>query len=442
MSTQWQRFLETEGIRFLRVVWCDNANVIRAKAVHAGSVSGVLEYGVGISKAQQGVYVARDAFVPESGLGPVGEVRLVPDVDTFTALPFAAGHARVLGDMMVDGKPWALCPRDFVRRMTARANALDLEVQAAFENEFYLLKTQALEPADRTLFCQVHSMNQNARFLDELTEALLAQRIPVAQYYPESGFGQHELSVGYAPALEAADRQVAYRETVHAVAHHCGLRASFLPKIFPDQAGSGCHLHLSLWRNLKNLVPDPSRRYWLSDVARAFMAGLLDHLPALMAVTTPIPNSYRRLLPHCWSGAYGCWGLDNREAALRVPSNPAGPGPTNMELKTVDAASNPYLAVGAVMAAGLDGVARGLELRDPVAVDPGLLTAADRSLRGVERLPETLEVALARFEADTVLQEAMGPELARAFLAVRRKELEVLGGMELQDEVELLLERY
>lgn len=442
MSTQWQRFLESEGIRFLRVVWCDNANVIRAKAAHASAVSGVLEYGVGISKAQQGVYVARDAFVPESGLGPVGEVRLVPDVDTFTALPFVGGHARVLGDMLVDGKPWPLCPRDFVRRMVARAAALNLEVQAAFENEFYLLKRDVLEPADQTLFCQVHSMNQNARFVDELTECLLAQRIPVEQYYPESGCGQHELSVRYAPALEAADRQIAYRETVHAVAGNCGFRASFLPKIFPDQAGSGCHLHLSLWRNLKNLMPDASRRYWLSDVARHFMAGILDHLPALMAVTTPIPNSYRRLLPHSWSGAYACWGLDNREAAVRVPSNPAGPGPTNVELKTVDASANPYLVMGAVMAAGLDGVARSLELRDPVPVDPGLLSPEDRDLRGIHRLPESLETALARFGADPVLQEAMGPELARAFTAVRRKELEVLGGLDLDAEVALLLERY
>lgn len=439
MGVKGSNFLESEGIRFLRIAWCDNANVIRAKAVHAGAASEVLEHGVGISRAQQGVYVTRDAFVPESGLGPVGEVRLVPDLETLSALPFAPGHARVMGDMRVDGAPWPLCPREFVRRMERNLAERGLEVRAAFENEFYLLEggDGPPRPVDRSPFCAVHAMNTSFGFVDDLAEALLAQRIPVEQWYPESGFGQQELSVGYAAPLVAADRQVAYRETVHAVAHRHGLRASFLPKVFAESAGSGCHVHMSLWRGGHNVTAGPGPG-GLSPETRSWMAGLLEHLPALMALTTPIPNSYRRIQPHCWSGAFACWGLDNREAALRVPSHPSGGGPTNFELKTVDAASNPYLVLGAVMAAGLDGLERGLDPGDPVGEDPGLLPEALRP----GRLPRSLGEALGHLEKDGVILDALGPELARAVLAVRRKELEELGSLALEEEVALLLGRY
>ena len=437
MANQPLQYLSSEGIRFLRIAWCDNANVIRAKAVHTGALGDLLRHGVGISRAQQAVHVAQDAFVPESGLGPVGEVRLVPDMETLSEVPFAPGHAKVMGDMRVDGAPWPLCPREFVRRMVEKVAERNLQVQAAFENEFYLLRggDGPPEPVDRTLFAAVHAMDLNYRFIDELAEALLAQRIPIEQWYPESGFGQQELSISYGPALLAADRQVAYRQTVHAVASHRGLRASFLPKVFPDCAGSGCHVHMSLWRDGENVTSGPQA---LSLEARAWMAGILAHLPALMALTTPIPNSYRRLAPHCWSGAFACWGFDNREAALRVPTSPEGGGPTNFEIKTVDAASNPYLALGLLMAAGLDGLDRGLELGEPVQVDPGLLPEASRP----PRLPQALGEALEHLEKDAVLLGALGPELARAVLAVRRKELEVLGALPVEEEVALLLERY
>src|SRR5262249_36018838 len=168
--------------------------------------------------------------------------------------------------------------------------------------------------------------------------------------------------------------------------------------------------------------PDPQGAHQLSQVARAFLAGVLHHLPALMAVTTPSPNSYRRIRPHFWSGAFRCWGLDNREAAVRVPTSPVGPGPTHAALQTVDASANPYLALGAVVAAGLDGVARGLELPEPVAVDPGHIPEAERVQKHIDPLPTNLNESVENLKADEVLLAALGPELARAFLAVRRAE--------------------
>lgn len=444
MESTLSKSLEAIGVRFIRVLWCDNANVIRGKAIHIGALSHHLEHGVGICAAQQAIPVMYDAVVPGSGLGPVGEIRLVPDWSTLRQLPYAPSHARVIGDMVKDGLPWSLCPRNFLKRMVAEAQAQGLEVMAAFENEFYLLQggVEGIVPADNTVFASTQAMDLNQKVIDEIAEALVAQDIPVEQYYPESGPGQHEISVRYTEALSAADRQIAFRETVRAVALRHGLKASFLPKIFADKAGSGCHLHLSLWHEGQNLVPDPAGVAGLSQTARAFIAGILHHLPALMVLTTPSPNSYRRIRPHFWSGAFRAWGLDNREAAVRVPTHPASPSPTNFELKTVDASANPYLAIGAVIAAGLDGIRRSLDPGEPVAQDPGNLPESERNARGIDPLPAILGEAIAHFSCDVILSDALGPELNQAYLAVRSSEWEAMKELELEQEVQLLLERY
>jgi glutamine synthetase len=201
-------------------------------------------------------------------------------------------------------------------------------------------------------------------------------------------------------------------------------------------------VHLSLWRNGENVLPDADHPGRLSSVARCFVAGILAHLPALMAVTTPSVNSYRRIRPHCWSGAFRCWGFDNREAAVRVPTFPEPPSPTHLELKTVDASANPYLALGAAIAAGLDGVRQGLSLAEPVQVDPGNLAESERKLRGIDALHRALGDAIVDLEKDDVLREAFGDNLAAAFLAVRQKEWEAMKEWDLEQEVALLVDRY
>jgi len=432
------------GIRFVRILWCDNANVIRTKALHRVTLADYLKHGVGISAAQQAIPVMYDAPAPGSGLGPVGEVRLVPDWNTFNPLPYAPRHARVLGDMVKDGQPWGLCPRNFLKRMIAEADREGLQVVAAFENEFYLLRRTAdgIAPADETVFGSTLSMELHRRVIDEIAEALVEQGMLVEQYYPESGPGQQEISILYTQALPAADQQIAFRETVRAIALQHNLIASFVPKIFADKAGNGCHLHLSLWQDGQNLLPNLEQDGGLSEVTRRFIAGILHHLPALMAITTPSTNSFRRIVPHCWSGAFRCWGMDNREAAVRVPSNPESPSPTHLELKTVDPSSNPYLALGAVIAAGVDGIRHCLELQEPVTVDPGTLTESERSERGIDRLPTNLGEAIEQLRNNQVLLDALGAELAQAYLAVRQAEWEGMKDLYLDAEVKLLLERY
>ncbi|HEY9604618.1 MAG TPA: glutamine synthetase family protein [Allocoleopsis sp.] len=444
MDNEILKSLDRDRIRFVRILWCDNANIIRGKAVHRGALSEYLKHGVGISAAQQAIPVMYDAPAPGSGLGPVGEVRLVPDWYTLTPLPYAPGHARVMADMVKDGSPWAMCPRNFLKRMVAQAKSEGLDVIAAFENEFYFLRQTPNQviPADETVFASTLAMDLHRNVIDDIAHALIEQGMPVEQYYPESGPGQQEISILYTNALAAADQQIAFRETVRAIAFQHNLKASFLPKIFADKAGSGCHLHLSLWREGENLMPHLDTPGELSDVARRFMAGILHHLPALMALTTPSTNSYRRIQPHYWSGAFRCWGIDNREAAIRVPTHPDESSPNQFEFKTVDASANPYLALGAVIAAGLDGVRSCFELGEPVTIDPGSMSESDRNSRNIDPLPTNLGQSIEQLSSDEVLLNALGSELAQAFLAVRKAEWDAMKDLALEEEVKLLLERY
>jgi glutamine synthetase len=181
----------------------------------------------------------------------------------------------------------------------------------------------------------------------------------------------------------------------------------------------------------------------ISPEARAFVAGILEHLPALMALTTPSTNSFKRIRPHFWSGAFTCWGYGNREAAIRVPPAAAYGGPiSNVELKTVDPTCNPYLALGAVIAVGLDGLERKLDPGDPVQVDPADLPEAELKQRSIRPLPSNLGEAIQALDGDAVLRAALGPELFTSFIAVRRAEWEAMKEMPHEDEVRLLLERY
>ncbi|MGE3806283.1 MAG: glutamine synthetase, partial [Gemmataceae bacterium] len=209
-----------------------------------------------------------------------------------------------------------------------------------------------------------------------------------------------------------------------------------------NATGSGMHTHLSLWRDGKSLMGDAAQKWGLHQTANRFMAGVFRHLPALMAVTTPSVNSYRRIRPHAWSGAYQAWGIANKEAAIRLILEPKTSAPIHFELKTMDASANPYLALGNILAAGLDGIKQGHTLPEPVEVDPGNFSTRERDERGIRALPTNLESSLENFVADNVLREAMQPAVADAFVAVRRTELEALHGHSFEDERLLLLERY
>jgi glutamine synthetase len=384
-----------------------------------------------------------DQLQPVEGMGPVGEIRLVPDPDSFVVLPYAPHSAAMMCDMLtLDRHPWGACPRSFLKRMIARAAQQGLTVQAALENEFSLFRSDeqgGYIPIDTGLCFSSISMSAAAEVMDDIVAAFEAQNIPIDAYYPELGHGQHELPIRHAPALRAADNQIWFRETVRNVANKHGLLASLAPKPMPDQAGNGCHIHWSVWdlEGKTNLFYDPNDRYKLSKLGYHFIAGVLTHLPGLLALTAPSFNSYRRLQPHFWSSAYTAWGPDNREAAVRAVSGRWGQEAEslNLELKASDPSNNPYLALGGLITAGLDGIAHQLTPGEPVLIDPGNYNDAERAARNIQRYPITQAEALDALEKDQVLMEALGRELSTSYLTVKRSEYAAFAAADIDFEI-------
>ena len=415
-----------ESALWVRFVFVDHAGIPKTKAVHRDAFARRATAGVGLAKG----VLALDpsgALHPDSGLSPVGECRLVPDLSSLTRLPFARDQAMVCCDMTEpDGRtPWDGCPRGALRRVLGRLAERGYRSIASYEAEFYVRGPDG--PLDRIPYAGSFALTAAADFLAELAETLGEMGIPPEQCHAEVGHGNLELSVGEAEALAAADRRVLVLKTIRGVAYRMGLETTMAPKPYLDQAGNGHHLHLSVY-SLEDDTPvlfDASGA--LSGAGSRFVAGILEHPPAVMAFTTPSPNSYQRLAPDMWSSAYACYGPDNREAAVRLASPVAGAesATANIELKPVDVTANPYLALAAVLAAGMDGMERNLDPGEPVMVDPATLSEEKRASRGISPLLASLDEALDALERDDVLIEALGEPLVRTHLAVARAQAEM-----------------
>ena len=420
------RKTDEAGLRLIRFLWCGNDGTVRAKASSRHGLERRLESGIGLTVAMQAMN-GLDQLQPVEGLGPVGEIRLIPDLTTFRILPYAPQTGAVVTDHVdLDGEAAAVCQRSFLKRMEGRLAERGLVLRAAFESEFSLATREdgQFVPVDSGLCFSTIAMTASQDYANELAAALEAQEIVLEQYYAELGHGQQEISIRHRPALQAADEQLLVRETSRGVAAGQGLVASLAPKPWPDNAGNGAHVHFSLWEGNRNSFYDGSAPDLLSGEARSFIAGLLEHLPGLCGLTAPSFNSYHRIVPQHWAGAFLCWGHDNREAPVRVASVFGGleEASTNAELKACDASCNPYLALGGLIAAGLDGLERGLEPPEPVEVDPATIAEGERAARGIMELPATQAEALDALAADPVLTAALGPDLAEPYLAVRRSE--------------------
>ncbi|MFI9590895.1 glutamine synthetase family protein [Nonomuraea sp. NPDC052265] len=409
---------ELEGVELIRFLYADHGGVVRGKAASRTRLAERLNSGIGHTVAMMAMNML-DQLQEVEHLGPVGEVRIVPDPATFVPLPHAPGAAAMLSDLRrPDGSPWEACARTFLKDAVAELAGDGYRIEAAFEPEFTLGRRlpdpgggpDRLVPLDDSL-CYANTGFDSAHdYTIKLIRALETQGLRVEHYHPELGPGQQELSVRHAPPLRAADNHVLYRETVRGVAMRMSMWASLAPKPLADQAGNGAHLHLSLWRDTRNLFAEDG------DARAGFIGGLIAHLPALTALTCGSVNSFRRLAPRTWSSAYAVYGPDNREAAVRVCSPLGESGEPNLELKPSDSSANPYLSLGAVIHAGLDGIRRKLDPGEAVDVDP------DTRPGRYPRLPGSLEEALDALEADEVLMEALGPLRRGAYLAVKRSE--------------------
>jgi glutamine synthetase len=385
-------------------------------------------------------FLVDDSIVAGTYAGSaIGDLRLHPDLSGLTVLAGQPGWAWAPVDRYTqDGTPHVQCSRSLLRRLVGEYAEEGLTLKGAFEIEWAIGEALLPEGADPDAFVPAlsgpaYGLTRHIEVSDyarELLEALADQGVEVDQFHPEYAAGQLEVSVGAQDPVAAADTALLVRSTIRAVSTAHGLRASFSPKVTAEGVGNGGHVHLSLWRSSsdgqdENLMSGGPGTFGLTTDGEAFIGGLLAHLPGLLAIGAPSVASYLRLVPSHWAGAFAAWGLENREAALRFVTGPSGQrqSAANIEVKSFDAAANPYLAMAGLLAAGRAGLRAGATLPDPIGLDPGTLSDEGRREAGIRPLPASLEEAVRAFESDEELTAVLGPELATTIAEVRRGEI-------------------
>jgi glutamine synthetase len=428
--------LPTQGVRAVAMTVVDNGGITRVKTVPVSLFERTVRFGVGLTPVFE-VAMVNDHFTESPEIqGPAGDLRLLPDPSALKILAAQPGWAWAPADKYTqEGEVWACCQRSFTRRMAERASAMGLELRIGCELEWFYGR----EEDDGTVVPIHHGPGYSMGVLAEISDlardlvvAFEEEGLGVDQFHPEYALGQIEISLPPHDPVGAADTNVLARSTIRAVGLRHGWRTSFSPVVIPGNVGNGGHLHMSLWQDGANLFAGGSGPQGMTEVAESFAAGVLAELPALCAVGAPSVASYLRLVPSHWAGVYACWGRENREAALRFVTGMVGSreNAANLEVKCFDLGANPYLAVGAVIAAGLDGVERKLSLPAEFPDDPASHSEDELEGLGVRRLPTTLEEAVSSFERSEVLAEAMGPTLFHSFAAVRKAESEAFAGKE------------
>jgi glutamine synthetase len=409
---------------------CDLAGIVRGKGFPVAELPTRLRKGIGLTHSN----IMMSAFGPiyETPFGTQGDLMLVPDPSTKVEVEFPDGAAErfYLGDILnTDETHWECCPRDFLRRaLSALEKDSGLTVLAAFEQEFVYTGVEHRPGATYAL----DAYRRQGMFGESVMAAIRAAGLVPDSFLPEYGPCQYEMTIAPARGLRAADEAVIAREMARAVATRLGHRAIFAPILDPDGIGNGTHIHFSL-RDAADqpVLYDADNPWRLGEIGRQFAAGILDHLPLLTAITAPSAASYYRLRPNRWAPTWANIGLQDRGAALRVC--PVFGQPVahnfNLEYRVADAAASPYLALGALVWAGLDGIRRKLTLPDPPERNFWDMSDAERAAAGVRALPCSLEEALGRLAASTAAREWFGGEFFDAYLQFKRAELRALDGL-------------
>jgi glutamine synthetase len=448
------------------LVCCDLGAIVRGRSVFASDVDR-LAAGVGWVPANHSL-TPHGPLARETPFDSTGDLRLVPDLKTLVRVEGRAENTLdlVLCDIVeTDGTPWECCPRHFLRTALA---ALEAETGAlakvSFEHEFQLLRGAGLAPAgaspDPTApaaapapdpapapACpgpppapfSLEALRRAEPFAAEAMKALVEAGVKPERIFAEFAAHQFEIPVAAAEGLEAADRAVLFREVVREVARRNGLCACFSPLLDPSDAGNGVHIHLNLTTaDGTPLLYDPSRPASLSPFGGSFAAGILRRAGALNALTAPSPVSSARLVPHRWSAGAVCLGARNRETLLRIPSlvplAAAEPAEQfHIEYRGADAAANPYIALGAILHAGLEGVREGLQTPPILEGDPSRLDAAEAERYGVDALPKSLSEALGALAEDEAARGWFGPTLYEAYVGVKRAEVEATADLDLAE---------
>jgi glutamine synthetase len=418
---------DERGIEFYFAQFVDMYGRPSAKLVPAASLDDLVTDGAGFAGFAAG----------ELGQAPSDpDISAMPDLRSFTPVPWERTLGRFACDIHVDGEEWPYCPRTILRRMLARAKELGYDFKLGLELEYFLVQRAedgSIEIADKadTLDKPCYDMAGLTRRYDFLTT--------VSKYCNELGWGnyandhedangQFEQNFTYADALESCDRAIFFRYMVHTLAEQHGMIATFMPKPFTELTGNGCHFHMSLWDGETNAFLDDNdpRGFGLSESAYHFVGGLKEHARAYSAVTAPTVNSYKRLKlgttasGATWSPVWISYGYNNRTQMLRIPA------PGRIEDRTIDGSANPYLAAAVILAAGLDGIERKLDAGEPNAENLYAVPHDELRSRGFETLPTNLLDATHELERDEVMRAALGKcrneDYVDYFIRVKRDE--------------------
>ncbi|MFC9790736.1 glutamine synthetase [Rhodococcus sp. NPDC127528] len=399
------------------------AGISRAKIMPVARLSTFEEAGAGASPCWNVFCVDNHiAFTPT--LSVVGDLRL--RIDRTDLRDLGAGTYWAPADLFdQDGQPWPVCPRRTLRRAAERLLDAGLTARIGHEVEFTLF--DAASPHEWSAYGLNAALRQD-RFVRDLLDAATTAGLTVEQVHAEYGQGQFEISLGPADPVAAADNAVLARILVSRTARAHDLRASFAPVPLADGAGNGAHHHLSLHRGDVPMFSGGDGPHGLTGTGARAVAGILAALPDFVLVLAGSALSHLRLQPNTWGGAYACWGLENREAAVRLcadtPGNPRG---AHLEVKPIDGSANPYLAGATILGAALAGIGAALPLPPEVAVNPAQLSEEERSATGVALLPSLPAELLDRLRTSRLAGELFEPLLLEALLAVKGYELSEYG---------------
>lgn len=417
------RALEERDVRFVRLWFTDVLGFLKSVAVAPAELEGAFAEGIGFD----GSAIEGFARVYEA------DMLAKPDPSTFQILPWRGGEgpstARMFCDIvMPDGSPSYADPRHVLKRTLGKAAEKGFTFYTHPEIEFYLFKDapgagEEPVPVDRSGYFDHTAQSMGADFRREAITMLEAMGISVEFSHHEGGPGQQEIDLRYADALSTADNIMTFRTVIREVALSQDIWASFMPKPFTTHPGSGMHTHVSLFDGDQNAFYEAGAEYSLSQTGRQFIAGLLRHAPELTVVTNQWVNSYKRLMFGGEAPSYICWGHNNRSAMIRVPMYKPNKGPsTRVELRTIDAACNPYLAFAVMLAAGMKGIEEGYELPREAEDDVWSLSERERKALGIDPLPRSLNEAIAIAEDSELLAETLGEHVFDFFLRNKRAE--------------------
>jgi glutamine synthetase len=416
------RALEERDVRFVRLWFTDVLGFLKSVAVAPAELEGAFSEGIGFD----GSAIEGFARVYEA------DMLAMPDPSTFQILPWRGegpSTARMFCDIvMPDGSPSYADPRFVLKRTLSTAADKGFTFYTHPEIEFYLFKdtpepgTEPI-PVDRSGFFDHTAQSMGADFRREAITMLESMGISVEFSHHEGGPGQQEIDLRYADALSTADNIMTFRTVIREVALSQGIWATFMPKPFTTHPGSGMHTHVSLFEGDRNAFFEAGAEYQLSKTGRQFIAGILRHASEISVITNQWVNSYKRLIGGGEAPPYICWGHNNRSAMIRVPMYKPNKGQsTRIELRTIDAACNPYLAYAVVLAAGMKGIDEGYDLPREAEDDMWSLTERERKSLGIEPLPRTLYDAIGIAESSELLADTLGEHVFDFFLRNKRAE--------------------